>query len=61
MAGRGGNPDPPTTFGMPGPRPGRDYREGKQNSHTPDPKGSVDDGKRAASVLEVDASPPRAK
>ena len=35
-------------------------RGGEKNSHTPDPKGSVDDGKRAASVLEVDASPLRA-
>ena len=35
-------------------------REEGDNSNTPDPKGSVDDGKRAASVLEVDISPLRA-
>ena len=31
--------------------------EGKHNSNTPDPKGSVDDGKRALAQLEVDVSP----
>ena len=34
--------------------------EGKHNSNTPDPKGSVDDGKRALAQLEVDLSPLRA-
>ena len=34
--------------------------KGKHNSHTPDPKGSVDDGKRRVAVLEVDVSPLRA-
>ena len=40
---------------------GRGGGRGEVNSNTPDPKGSVDDGKRRTAVLEVDTSPPRAK
>ena len=31
--------------------------EGKINSHTPDPKGSVDDGKRAREIEVLGGSP----
>ena len=58
--GGGIDPRSPRIFGLGG-EPGGERKGREIDSNTPDPKGSVDDGKRRTAVLEVGLSPPRAK